>query len=327
VTLVVTRLSSSRPAANPALAALGCHAGDRVVIMHADDVGMCEATVSAFVETVACGTVSSGSVMTPTPWCPYVAARCRESRPPDIDIDNDIDIGVHLTLTSEWTHYRWRPLSNPGKDEGLVDESGYLHARVDRLQACATPGAVRREIEAQIAWARRCGLKPTHVDSHMFAVAHGPFVSGYIESAIAAGLVPLVVRRPPDPAAPWTAAAAAAVRMLEQARLPVVDRLFMLPQNEPDDRLERMCRAIEMMPPGLTCFIVHPALDTPELRAIADDWRSRVADHEALCSPRFARTLSACGIRTIGYRELARASTFSASSADATPASSSASRA
>jgi chitin disaccharide deacetylase len=311
---------SDRHAANPALAALGCHAGDRVVIMHADDVGMCEATVSAFIETVACGTVSSGSVMTPTPWCPYVASRCREflTSKPDIDIDNNItidigiDIGVHLTLTSEWMHYRWRPLSNPAQEDGLVDESGYLHARVDRLQACAAPAAVRREIEAQIAWARRCGLTPTHVDSHMFAVAHGPFVSGYIESAIAAGLVPLVVRRPPDPAAHWTPAAAAAVRMLEQARLPVVDRVFMVPLSEPDDRLERMCQAIEVMPPGLTCFIVHPALDTPELRVIAEDWRSRVADYEALCNPRFARTLSACGVKTIGYGELARASARSA---------------
>ena len=48
---------------NPALAALGFSPGDRVVIFHADDLGMCEATVSgcadlfrAVCEGIAAGT-------------------------------------------------------------------------------------------------------------------------------------------------------------------------------------------------------------------------------------------------------------------------------
>ena len=93
---------------DPALRELGYSSRDRVVIIHADDVGMCGASVAAFAELADGGFVSSCAIMVPCPWFPAVAALCR-GRP-------DLDVGVHLTLTSEWQGYRWgrsRPAIRP----------------------------------------------------------------------------------------------------------------------------------------------------------------------------------------------------------------------
>jgi len=104
---------------NTALRELGFSAADRVVIVHADDVGMCNATVNAFFELADYGVISSGSVMVPCPWFPAVAAACRGNA--------DIDVGVHLTLTSEWDRYRWGPISTRDPASGLLDEEGYFY--------------------------------------------------------------------------------------------------------------------------------------------------------------------------------------------------------
>src|ERR1051325_2237413 len=88
----------------------------RVVIMHTDDIGMCHASVQAFKDLWAFGTISSGSPMVPCPWFPAVAEMCRENP--------DMDIGVHATLNSEWQSYRWGPVSTRETSSGLLDESG-----------------------------------------------------------------------------------------------------------------------------------------------------------------------------------------------------------
>ena len=105
-------------AANPFLSRLGFAAGDRVAILHADDVGMCPATVPAFAELIAAGSLSSGSLMVPCPAFPQAAALCR-SQP-------EMDLGVHLTLNSEWETYRWGPLSPAGPRSGLRDAEGFF---------------------------------------------------------------------------------------------------------------------------------------------------------------------------------------------------------
>ena len=54
----------------------------------------------------------------------------------------------------------------------------------------------------------------------------------------------------------------------------------------------------------MTCFLVHAACDTPELRAMAPDWRSRVADHAAFQSAELSNYIRHTGIQVIGYRML-----------------------
>src|SRR5215472_6812263 len=124
---------------NPVLQKLGFDANDRVVLIHADDVGMCHATVPAFFELTTSGQVSAGSTMVPCPWFGETAAWWR--RHPDVDL------GIHLTLTSEWDNYRWRPLTACGGASGVTGPDGYFYSTPAMMQR-PDAAVVRHEMRA-----------------------------------------------------------------------------------------------------------------------------------------------------------------------------------
>src|SRR5918911_3709108 len=96
---------------------------ERAVILHVDDLAMCHGANRAYLELAAAGLVTCGSVMVPCPWFREIAEAA----------DPKLDLGVHLTLTSEWPHYRWRPLSTASPASGLIDDEGYLWRDVASL--------------------------------------------------------------------------------------------------------------------------------------------------------------------------------------------------
>ena len=106
---------------NPILAHLGFRPDDRVVIIHADDLGMCHATIPAVAELFDAGLVSSAATMVPCPWFPAVAAYARANPA--------VDIGVHATLTCEWDACRWGPLSTRERHRGCWTMRGTSTAR------------------------------------------------------------------------------------------------------------------------------------------------------------------------------------------------------
>src|SRR5215212_4178126 len=160
---------------NPALEQLGFDAQDRVVIIHADDIGMCQATLPALADLLDVGLVSSAAVMVPCPWFPQVAAWCR-AQP-------EVDMGIHLTVNSEWESYRWGPISTRDPASGLLDDAGYFHAWPPETLEQADPQAVAAELRAQVARAVQAGIISTHVDSHMGTITRPPFLAAYIEVA------------------------------------------------------------------------------------------------------------------------------------------------
>ena len=97
---------------------LGFGPNDKVLIVHADDVGMSHAVNLATMEALKHGMVTSASIMMPCPWMPEIAAYAREHP--------DVDFGLHLTLTSEWKYFRWRPVAPPDQVKGLLDPEGYM---------------------------------------------------------------------------------------------------------------------------------------------------------------------------------------------------------
>lgn len=284
---------------NPALSALGCPPEARVVIFHADDLGMGEATVSAYAELEGRGALTSASVMLPCTWAPG-AAREVKARP-------EADVGVHLTLTSEWDACRWAPLSGPVA--GLVDEEGYFHRRTEEARQ-APPEAVARELRAQLERALAWGLDVTHMDAHMGAAAWPPFFPALAELALGYG-VPFFYLR--HDAAGWEALgfgpreaerAAQFGLQLEERGFPLVDHLRTLPLDVGGDHAALTLQMARELPPGITHFILHPAKDTPELRAVAHDWEARVANFEAFRSPELRAALEAEGVQLSGYRPL-----------------------
>ena len=293
---------------NPALRRLGFSDEDRVVIVHADDVGMCQATLPALVDLVDCGLVSSAATMVPCPWFPQVASFCR-AHP-------GVDMGVHLTTTCEYSSYRWGPLSTRDPASGLMESDGGFHQTAPAARLHGRPEAVLREMEMQLARALAAGIDVTHVDSHM-GTAWSPEVLPHYAALAHKNRLPLMLMRP-DPAI-WQALAIAGwivpgeemmrlglgqAQALEAEGWSLVDYGFMMPLDRPDGRVEQAKQALDALPAGLTHFVLHPAVDSPELRAITEDWPSRVADYQAFTSAELRRHVRQSGLQVIGYRAL-----------------------
>lgn len=293
---------------NPVLRQLGFADDDRVVILHADDIGMCQATLPAFVDLVDFGLISSAALMVPCPWFPKAAAYCRQHP--------SLDVGVHLTITNEYDSYRWGPISTRDPASGLMDEEGYFYIEPEGVQANGDAQAVQLELRAQIARALAAGIDVTHIDTHQGTVVHPKFMSGYMQLALQHSL-PLMILRLDE--AGWrelgeamglgfdTETAAFAARLVlewEAQGLPLLDNIVMLPLDQPADRVELAKKVLDSLPPGLTHFVIHPAQDTPELRAITHDWPSRVADYQAFISTELRDYVKNSDLQVIGYREL-----------------------
>src|SRR5919205_960428 len=128
----------------------------RAVVPHVDDLGASHGANSAFLDLAARGLVTCGAVMVPCPWFREIAEAAAA--------DPALDLGVHLTLTSEWAHYRWAPISTASGTSGLIDADGYLWRDVASLRRHLVPEAAEAELRAQIERAIAAGLTPTHID-------------------------------------------------------------------------------------------------------------------------------------------------------------------
>jgi predicted glycoside hydrolase/deacetylase ChbG (UPF0249 family) len=287
---------------NPILKKLGFSNSDRLVIIHTDDIGMCHASIQAYSELLGFGIISSGATMVPCSWFPQVALYCRQN--------SKADMGVHLTLTSEWNTYRWSPISTHHTNSGMIDAEGYFYRRSEDTQSFGDPEAVQLEITAQYNRAISAGIAVTHVDTHMATVAHPKFVNGYIQLAIQNRLPFLFPRT--DEAGflqlgmdqATASIAANFVGILEEQGIPLVDHATGLDLDKPSNRLEQAKMAMSNLPIGITHFIIHPSTETPELMSITPDWKSRVADYQTFKNDKLRDHIKNEGIYVIGYKTL-----------------------
>lgn len=288
---------------NPVLRRLGYADDDRLVIIHTDDIGMSLASVTAFDALWEKGIISSGAVMVPCPWF-LKAAAYAQAHP-------QADLGVHITLTSEWKYYRWGPVSTRDPQSGMVDSQGCFYATSQAAQQFGEPDWVAREIDAQVERALAQGMRPTHIDTHMGTVASLKFIRGYLSAAIKHGLPPMLFRM--DEAA-WMAEgldratagmAAAVTRQLEASGLPLLDHIERrMRLDQPERRLELAKRLLSELKPGITHFIIHPSVDTPDLREITPDWQARVADYQTFLNEEIREHIQSIGAHVIGYRQI-----------------------
>ncbi|MBN1437890.1 MAG: ChbG/HpnK family deacetylase [Anaerolineales bacterium] len=287
---------------NPFLRKLGFSDTDRVVVIHADDIGLCHASVAAMEGLMGAGIVSSMSAMAAAPWFPAAAAFCR-SHP-------EIDMGLHFTLTSESEVSRSRPFSTRDPASGLVDGSGFFHQKAEILYARGKPASVLAELKAQMDYAQASGIDLTHVDSHCLTAWAPKFLPAYLQEPARRGLPSLFLRaerldgkaagaevKKAEAYGRWTG-------ILESRGWPVFDRFEMMPLDRADDRIGEARRKLSGLPPGLTYFVIHPAADTPELRAFTGDWKCRVADYRAFTSSSLRGFLKRSGLRVVGWRAL-----------------------
>ncbi len=292
---------------NPLLKKLGFSNDDRVVIFHTDDIGMCQASVAAFEHLWDFGTISSGAVMVPCPWFPATAEMCRKNP--------EMDMGVHATLNAEWGNYRWGPISTRDVGSGLIDEQGYFHQWHPAVYENALPDAVAAEVQAQVERALAAGIDVTHIDSHMGTIMHPKFIASYLQAGTSRQIPNMLPRATSrgfwmmEASDETLAMYRPVLEQFEAQGLPMIDGLFDMPldNGSVEDNIAIARKLIDEVPAGVTHFLFHPSIDTPELRAIAPDWESRVANYKAFMSPELKAYIRASGIQVIGYRAVREA--------------------
>lgn len=270
---------------------LGVPSDSRLLMIHADDLGMCHSVNHAIIMALEAGSVSSASVMVPCPGFPEAADWARQHPL--------YDIGIHSTLISEWESYRWGPVSKSKHGAELVDGNGYFWPRNNLL--CASPEEIQEEISAQIRLAKQAGVNPTHLDSHMLSVARPGYISAYIRSARQYGLPFLIDEH-------WHSCASREGAATEQDV--VVDNLLQAHFKLATDELkEYYLSALRELKPGLNVLIVHPGFDDDELRTITGDcrpygaaWRQR--DFEIVMSTDFKSALRKNDIQIVNWRTI-----------------------
>lgn len=271
------------------------------MVIHEDDVGMSHGANTAFVELTRLGTCSSGSVMVPCPWFPEAAAIAAG--------DPSLDVGVHLTLTSEQTPYRWRPLTAPPRSAGLTDELGFFWPDVPRARKAA-PEAVEAELRAQIETALAAGIDPTHFDAHMGTAQMPEFVRIFRKLGQEYRVPVLLVKdlsryNPATYAGPLDPAGYdAEVAEARAAGEPVFDIVFETPWARKTDA-ETAYRAIfGEIGPGLTFLSMH--FNAPgDFETINPEWAHiRTEEYALFRTPRIGEWLKEFGIEVIGMRGL-----------------------
>jgi predicted glycoside hydrolase/deacetylase ChbG (UPF0249 family) len=287
---------------NPFLKKLGFSDTDRLVIIHMDDIGMCHASVQAFKDLWTFGTITSGAVMVPCPWFPAVAQMCRA--------DPAMDMGVHATLNAEWESYRWGPVSRRDPASGLLDANGYFNQWHQAVYDNAKPKAVEKEVNAQIERALAAGIDVTHVDSHMGTIMNPKFIQSYIQAA-ASRLLPNMLPRMDAKGMDMMGMNADEMlayepvrQQLENMGVPMLNGVLSMPLDQPNGQMEIAKELLGNLPVGITHFILHPSIDTAELRSIAPDWESRVSNYNTFMSDELKRFIEGENIKLIGYRQI-----------------------
>lgn len=272
---------------------LGYDADAKLLIVHADDIGMARAVNDATARAFESGGITSGSVMVPCPWFPDFAAYYRDHQP--------LDVGIHITLTAEWDYYKWGGVSPAGEIPSLLDEHGHFYPTEEAVAQHAVPAEVEREARAQIDRAMALGIEPTHLDTHMGTMVVTPaLVDVYLKLGRDYDLPLLIPRQWVEEFAPDRLEAAA-------ADLVLLDGLFMMAANDSTRSWgEAYAELFAAMGPGLNELIVHLGVDNPELQAITVNhpdfgsaWRQR--DLDFVTGPEFRELLETYDIQLVTW--------------------------
>jgi len=264
--------------------ALGFASDTPLLIINADDLGMCHAANVGAFEALTEGLATSASLMVPCPWSREAATRYTGE-----------DIGVHLTLNAEFACYRWGPTTH---SPTLLDGDGGFPQTVEDVSEHADVDEVRRELAAQIERAILWGFDVTHLDSHMGTLQLRPeLFDAYLEAAIDFDL----------PIRLSGAASESAIGF--PFRSLATDEGIVFPDHflyEPGGSVRPLIeKYLEAPRPGVTEILGHPAIDTAELRSIAFDADTRVDDHRALTADAgLGARLDDAGVQLVGYRAL-----------------------
>jgi len=267
---------------------LGYPADARLLIINADDFGMCHAINEAIFRTLKEGVVCSTSLMIPCPWTLH-AMRFLADHP-------EIPFGVHLTVISDWVDYRWGPVTSREKVPSLIDKAGYFYnfEHMPEFLAQVRLDQLEMEFRAQIEAVLAAGLRPTHLDWHSLRIGgRADILDVMLRLAREYGLALRVAGRS------W-------IEKIQSQGFPTNDYDFLDSYLlDPVDKSARYDQMLRELPTGLSEWAVHPGLDNAELLAIELDGKHiRQTDFDFLMSQEAQDVVKEEGIILLDYRPL-----------------------
>ena len=283
---------------------LGFAAGERIAVIHCDDIGLCPAANEGSFDALERGIATAGSLMAPCPAFPAAADTVRHH-------PHELDLGVHLTLNCEFPHYRWGPVAPAHRVPSLLDGDGGFLPESAQTLARARPEEVEIELRAQIERVRSAGIDITHLDAHMGTVLIPPFVDIYIRLA-REYRVAVFAARPPSEVLRSRGLEAVAAQLLaacdalDAAGIPVLDGFDSDSLSfAPGAGALHNRRRLAALPPGVHYFIIHPARDGAELHDVTGPTaHARASEHRFYAGAAGHAALRAEGIHTVGMGAL-----------------------
>jgi predicted glycoside hydrolase/deacetylase ChbG (UPF0249 family) len=276
---------------------LGYPRDAKLLIVHADDLGMAHSVNAATIKALESGLVNSGSIMVPCPWFSEIATYARANP--------QADLGLHLTLTSEWTTFRWGPVSSKDRVSSLLDKDGYFYLTETDAASHADPKEVELEITAQVERARASGVQPTHLDSHMGTLYQNKALFEVFLRVARKYKLPVRVARA------WFGRADFLPEVLKPDDV-YIDRVLDINTSvAASDWASFYSDALKKLEPGVTEVVIHLGYDDTEMRGATSDhpnwgaaWRQR--DFEFFTSETFRKLLQENQIKLITWRELGK---------------------
>jgi chitin disaccharide deacetylase len=266
-------------------ALLGYPADARLLVINADDFGMCHAVNEAILQALDANLVRSCSLMIPCAWSLHGRKLLRESP--------QIAFGVHLTAVSEQPDYRWGPVTDRQDVPSLLDEAGYFYAapRIDEFLERANPAELEQEFRAQIEAVMAAGLQPTHLDSH--CGIHNRRDWAFEITLRLARDYGLAVRVGQGPF----------TENLQRQGYPALDHELLDSYDLAlEDKAAHYAQMLRELPVGLSEWAVHPGLGNAELKALMPSWQVRQSDFDFFTSSEAKMIIEQEGIILLNYR-------------------------
>jgi len=267
---------------------LGYPADARLLIINADDFGMCHSVNEAIIAALMTSVIRSTTLMVPCPWALHAMHFLRDHP--------EISFGVHLTVISDWVDYRWGPVTPRDKVPSLVDKAGYFYNfdHMPEFLAQVSLDELELEFRAQIEAVLAAGLKPTHLDWHALRLGGREDIPELmVRLAREYGLALRVIGQS------W-------IEKVQSQGLPTIDYDFLDSYLiDPATKAARYAELLRQLPIGLSEWAVHPGLDKAELRALDPDGSHiRQTDFDFLISPQAKDIIKEEGIILLDYRAL-----------------------
>jgi chitin disaccharide deacetylase len=272
---------------------LGYAAEARVLILNADDFGMCHDQNEGVIRGLKEGLFTSSTILVTCPWFEEAAEFARNNP--------NADLGVHLTLTAEWDRYKWGPVLGPRAVPSLVDERGYLWQTVAQVYEHARLDQAEAELREQIEKAFAAGIDATHLDSHMGTLQlRADYHEIYARLANEYRLpIRLASRRRLG-----REGMGAILDQLDAAGVVTPDHLVFYGPPSVAETETYWTNLLRTLKPGVTEILCHPAIARDELRTCARDAMQREADFRYFTSDQTRQLIKDEGVEMVGFREL-----------------------